>query len=224
MTATISACAALTLCFVPPSAAAVEPQVQVGAPDQPVIADWPFAVTSNWSTDGQRSLFVVLIRASSCGQNLITGLALDPRGLVVVPGDAVAGSGSRVDEVTITTVGEYLVCGYLQTRGDPAAPADAVTQSPRRVRITTFPDLERAPASGKQCGRVRGARRISQIRAYSVGCGAARSLARRWARADPPRRVVAGYCCRTRRRAVVCTASERKVSFRVRAARNHRRV
>src|SRR5215207_1230710 len=64
------------------------------------VADWPFDVTTTWSTDAPRLLSVALIRATDCGANLRAALELDPTGLVVIE-ESVSGAGTRVDDVTL---------------------------------------------------------------------------------------------------------------------------
>lgn len=176
------------------------------------VADWPFDVTTNWSTDAPRVLSVAFIRATTCGANLRAALELDPTGLVVIE-ESVSGAGTRVDDVTLVRRGSYLACAYLHSSSDPAAPADLVARSPWPVRITWFPDSRR---SGIACGDVGGPRDITRVRAFAVRCKRARRVARRWGRATD-RNAVGAFSCRTRGRKVKCTAAEgRKVIFRFR--------
>jgi len=216
----IAACAAVCLLFASPAGAGASagvPRLEVHAPADPVIADWPFEVSSSWNTDVPSGLHVLLIQARSCGESAEEGMARDPRGIVVVDGEKVTDAGSRADELTITTVGEYLVCGYLQRGGA----TDAVVVSPPRVLIMTGSGGDDAQGTGRRgtrCRRVGGPRRISRVRAYRVGCRTARGVARRWGRGDPAPRVVFAYMCRRRARLVTCRAYERKIVFRVRPA------
>jgi hypothetical protein len=91
------------------------------------VADWPFDVTAAWRTDAPRVLTVVLIRATSCGENLSAGVELDPAGQVVIE-ETVSHTGSRTDDVTLVPLGSYLGCAYPHSSSDPAAPADLVAQ------------------------------------------------------------------------------------------------
>ena len=179
------------------------------------VADWPFKVTTTWSTDAPRVLTVAMLRATSCGESLDAGLELDPAGTVVIE-VTVTDAGSRADEVTLVTFGSYLACAYLHSNPDPAAPADLVAQSPWPIEITRYPGTEPSQTAGIACGDVGGPRRITRVRAYVVRCRAARRIARRWGRATE-RDEIGDYDCRKRMRKVTCTASEsRKVTFRVR--------
>src|SRR5215213_3329738 len=125
-------------------------------------------------------------------------MARDPRSHVMMDGEEVTGEGRRADEVTITTVGEYLVCAYLERGGA----TEAVLASPRRVLITTRAggdDSQGTDRRGSRCHRVGGPRRISRVRASRVGCHrTARMVARRCGRGHPAPRVVSGYVCRRR--------------------------
>lgn len=176
------------------------------------VADWPFEVTTTWSTDAPRTLSVALLDARTCGESLDAGLELDPGGLVLIE-ETVADAGTRVDEATLVTVGTYLACAYLQS--DPAGPADVVAQS--RIEITTYPGTGPSrPTGGIGCGDVGGRRHITRVRAYAMRCRPARRVARRWGRASDGD-VVGDFRCRKRERRVRCTASEhRKVTFRFR--------
>ena len=198
------------------SADAAEASLEIEVPSDPVIADWPFDVTTSWRTEQSRELFVALIKAAACGKNLQAGLALDPSGTTLVQ-ETVAGSGHRVDQATITTTGSYLVCGYLQDGDDPATPAEVVQQAPHPVQITTFADTPSRQPKLKSCGRVGGPRRIYRVRASNLTCRRARSIARRWGATTPAPEAVRAYSCHARRQAVTCTASERReVRFRYR--------
>ena len=108
----------------------------VEVPPAPVIADWPFQLRTSWSTDLPRRLLVGLTQEPTCEGSIAAALGSSAPGPIVVD-QVAAASGSRVDEVTIPTVGSYIACGYLQANPDSARPAEVVSQSPRRVRITT---------------------------------------------------------------------------------------
>jgi hypothetical protein len=208
----VAAVTAVLLWF-PGAARPADLGLTVDVPDEEV-ADWPFEVTTTWSTEAARVLSLAFLEAKSCGENMRAGLELDPAALVVIE-ETVTEAGSRVDEVTLVRQGSYLACGYLQSSSDPAAPADVVAQS--AIEITAFPGTEpSAQTGGIACGNVGGPRRITRVRAFAVRCRTARRVARRWGRGSG-RGVVGEYRCRTRGRKVRCTASEsRKVTFRFR--------
>ena len=193
------------------SPAEAAPELAIQAPVYPVIADWPFDVTTLWRIDGVGQITVAIIRGDTCGQDLESGLHLDPYGTIVASA-TVRGSGRRVDEATIVTPGSYLVCGYLHLQGDAAGAGDVVRQA--RVEIATYPSPP-APAKFKACGRVGGPRHITHLRARMVSCRRARSVARRWASRSPSPTRVGRYACHARGRAVRCTApGDREVRFR----------
>ena len=155
------------------SPAEAAPELAIQAPVYPVIADWPFDVTTLWRIDGVGQITVAIIRGDTCGQDLESGLRLDPYGTIVATA-TVRGSGRRVDEATIVTPGSYLVCGYLHLEGDAAGAGDVVRQA--RVEIATYPSPPR--------------RRSSSRAVASVGRATSRTLTRGWSRAaerDPSR-------------------------------------
>jgi len=171
------------------SAAADGVRVQADGPGSPVIADWSFAVTTSWSTDVPRALFVLLLRSPSCGRSAREGLELDRHGFTVVGGEQVSGSGRRDDEVTITTVGEYLDCGYLQPSNDPSLPADAVLASPHRLRASrwTAARLTRAGVRRELPG--------GSVAGSAVERGAPTATARRFGLRVPSPRPCGDMCC-----------------------------
>jgi hypothetical protein len=192
-----------------------EPTLSVDGPREPIVADWPFSVTTEWSTGSTEALSVVLLRAQACGESVAAGLRADRYGRVLVDGETVTGFGRRVDEGTVTTTGRYLICAYLHG-ADRDAPAHVVAEAPRRLEITVHPRSRAAPGgAGTACGSVGGPRGIARVRAYGVSCRAARSLARRWGRASPPPAQLAEFRCRSAEQTVTCTASGgRRVTFR----------
>jgi len=118
---------------------ATRPSLTVQIPAAPVIADWPFDVTTSWNGSREGVLWVAILRAGSCGESVAAGRRLDPAGPVVVNGEPVAASGERTSELTLTTPDSYVVCAYL---GMGAEVADAVAVS--RLEITTFSSSDAA--------------------------------------------------------------------------------
>src|SRR5215218_4940923 len=67
-----------------PTQSAAEFSLSVEGPAEPIIADWPFTLTSSWTTDAPRRLYVSLIPGSSCEQSVQAGLKGDRPGILVV--------------------------------------------------------------------------------------------------------------------------------------------
>lgn len=169
----------------------------------------PFAVDVAYRAEVPRYLTVLLARTASCsvGSSALRGISSST--LTIVDAAQVSGAGRLRSTARIDDTGTYRLCGFF----DEQHPDLARSVAGRVVALGTVV-VGRPAAAFRSCGRVGGPRNVRSVRARSVGCTAARSIARRWGRARRAPRRVGAYRCFARSGAVTCTAGRAQVRFR----------